>query len=169
MSYRTGMGVDVHRLARGRPMILGGVTIPSERGIQGHSDGDVLSHSLVDALLGAASLGDIGTHFPSSDPEYRDISSLVLLGHVLELIRKKGYQIQNTDSTIILQSPKLSPYITAMKEKVAETIGCDPDDVSVKATTTDYLGFLGTGEGIAALSTVLISGNHFSGRRDRKV
>ncbi|HKJ69876.1 MAG TPA: 2-C-methyl-D-erythritol 2,4-cyclodiphosphate synthase [bacterium] len=157
MSYRTGIGVDVHRLVRGRPMILGGVTISSERGIEGHSDGDVLSHSLVDALLGAASSGDIGSHFPSSDPKYRDISSLVLLGHVLELIREQGYEIQNTDSTIIVQSPKLAPYITAMKEKVAGALGCDPDAVSVKATTTDYLGFLGTGEGIAALSTVLIT------------
>jgi len=138
-------------------MILGGVTISSERGIEGHSDGDVLSHSLVDALLGAASSGDIGSHFPSSDPKYRDISSLVLLGHVLELIREQGYEIQNTDSTIIVQSPKLAPYITAMKEKVAGALGCDPDAVSVKATTTDYLGFLGTGEGIAALSTVLIT------------
>ncbi len=157
MSYRTGIGVDVHRLVRGRPMILGGVTIPAECGIEGHSDGDVLCHSLVDALLGAANLDDIGTHFPSSDPEYKDISSLTLLGRVFALIRKEGYQIRNTDSTIIVQSPRLSPYISAMKNRVAEAIGCDPDDISVKATTTDYLGFLGTGEGIAALSTVLIS------------
>ncbi len=158
MTFRTGLGVDVHPLVRGRALILGGIKVKSEFGIEGHSDGDILSHSLVDALLGAVGLGDIGSHYPSSNPEYKDISSLVMLRESLALCQENGYHLVNTDSTIILQSPKLSPYIPSIKTSLADALECDEKVISVKATTTDHLGFIGKGEGIAALTTVLISG-----------
>jgi len=157
MTFRTGLGVDVHPLVTGRDLILGGVKVQSEFGIEGHSDGDILSHSLIDAFLGAAGLGDIGSHYPSSNPEYKDISSLLMLRESRALCREKGFRIVNTDSTIILQSPKLSSYIPSIKTSLANVLECDEDVISVKATTTDHLGFVGNGEGIAALTTVLIS------------
>jgi 2-C-methyl-D-erythritol 2,4-cyclodiphosphate synthase len=153
---RVGFGYDVHRLVSGRKLILGGVEIAYEAGLEGHSDADVLVHSLCDALLGAASLGDIGRYFPDSDPRYRDISSLVLLQKTATLIREKGYCIQNTDSSIVAQAPRLSGFIDRMCENIATTLNISPDSVSVKATTTEGLGFTGTKEGIASYSVVLI-------------
>jgi len=153
---RVGSGYDVHRLVSGRKLILGGVEVPHETGLEGHSDADVLVHSLCDALLGAASLGDIGQHFPDSDPRYQNISSLVLLQETASLIRKKGYRIQNTDSTIVAQAPRLAGVIDRMRENIATTLNISFDSVSVKATTTEGLGFAGAKEGIASYSVVLI-------------
>jgi len=155
-ALRVGNGVDVHPLVPDRPLILGGVTVPSEKGIQGHSDGDVLSHAIIDALLGAADLGDIGTWFPSSRPDLEGISSQAMLEKVLELLDREGYRLVNIDATIILEAPRLSDYLPAMKRRLAETLDCDDKRISVKATTTDHLGFIGAGDGIAALATVLI-------------
>jgi len=155
-SLRTGIGVDVHPLVQGRPLVLGGISIPSEKGIQGHSDGDVLTHSIIDALLGAANLGDIGTWFPSSRPGLEGISSLAMLEKVLDLLGEEGYHLVNIDATIILEAPRLSDYLPAMKRQLSETLACAEECISVKATTTDHLGFIGAGEGIAALATVLI-------------
>jgi len=153
---RVGSGYDVHRLVSGRKLILGGVEVPHETGLEGHSDADVLVHSLCDALLGAASLGDIGQHFPDSDPRYQNISSLVLLQETASLIRKKGYRIQNTDSTIVAQAPRLAGVIDRMRENIATTLNISFDSVSVKDTTTEGLGFAGAKEGIASYSVVLI-------------
>lgn len=153
---RVGSGYDVHRLVSGRKLILGGVEVPHETGLEGHSDADVLVHSLCDALLGAASLGDIGQYFPDSDPRYQNISSLVLLQETAALIRKKGYRIQNTDSTIVAQAPRLAGVIDRMRENIATTLNISFDSVSVKATTTEGLGFAGAKEGIASYSVVLI-------------
>ncbi len=153
---RIGFGYDVHRLVSGRKLILGGVEIPHGTGLEGHSDADVLLHSLCDALFGAASLGDIGKQFPNHDPRFLNISSLVLLKQTASLIREKGYLIQNTDSTIVAQAPRLAGFIDRMRENIAITLDILPDSVSVKATTTEGLGFTGTGEGIASYSVVLI-------------
>jgi 2-C-methyl-D-erythritol 2,4-cyclodiphosphate synthase len=153
---RVGFGYDVHRLVSGRKLILGGVEVAYETGLEGHSDADVLVHSLCDALLGAAALGDIGQHFPDSDPRYQNISSLVLLQETATLIRKKGYRIQNTDSTIVAQEPRLAGFIDRMRENIATTLNISSDSVSVKATTTEGLGFTGAKEGIASYSVVLI-------------
>jgi 2-C-methyl-D-erythritol 2,4-cyclodiphosphate synthase len=153
---RIGFGYDVHRLASGRKLIMGGVEIPYETGLDGHSDADVLLHSLCDALLGAAALGDIGRHFPDSDPRFKDVSSLTLLQETASLVREKGYVIHNADSTIVAQAPKLSGFIDKMRENIAATLDIPHSSVSVKATTTEGLGFTGTGEGIASYSVVLI-------------
>jgi 2-C-methyl-D-erythritol 2,4-cyclodiphosphate synthase len=150
MDFRVGIGFDAHALAPGRRLVLGGVVIPHHLGLAGHSDGDVLVHAIMDALLGAAGLGDKGVYFPSSDPQYRDISSLVLLRRVGELVSLGGWRVSNVDATMLAQNPKLGPFIAAMKEQVSATLALPAGRVSIKATTTDYLGFTGRAEGIAA-------------------
>lgn len=150
MDFRVGIGFDAHGLAEGRRLVLGGVVIPYPRGLVGHSDGDVLIHAMMDALLGAAGLGDKGVHFPSSDPQYKDISSLVLLSRVADLLSASGWRISNIDATMLAQKPKLAPFIQTMKEKTGAALSIPPHLVSIKATTTDYLGFTGREEGIAA-------------------
>lgn len=153
---RIGSGYDVHRLAEERALILGGVQISYEKGLLGHSDADVLLHAIADALLGAAALGDIGRHFPDSDPKYQGADSRKLLSHVWGLLFEKGYDIINIDATVIAQKPKLAPYIEQMRQNIAETLRIDPSQVNVKATTEEGLGFTGAGEGIAASAVCLI-------------
>lgn len=157
MAVRTGFGYDVHRLVEGRPLILGGVNIPYPRGLAGHSDADVLTHAIMDALLGAAGAGDIGRHFPDSDPCCKGINSLNLLERVRAVILARGYMVGNIDSVIVAQEPKLAPYMERMADALAGALGTEPARVSVKATTTEGLGFAGTGEGIAAYATVLVT------------
>lgn len=153
---RIGFGYDVHRLVNGRKLILGGVEIPYEKGLEGHSDADVLAHAIMDALLGAAGLGDIGRHFPDSDPGYRGISSILLLGRVREKLAARGFAVQNVDSTVVAQAPRLSGHIDDMRKILAGALGMDRSLVNVKATTTEGLGFAGAGEGIAAYSVALV-------------
>ena len=153
---RIGHGYDVHRLVKGRLLILGGVTVSYERGLLGHSDADVLTHAVMDALLGAAALGDIGALFPDSDPAYAGADSLALLRRVVQLLRENGLGIGNVDATVLAQAPRLRPYISAMREKLAEAFGLPVDAVSVKATTEEHLGFTGEGLGIAAHAVALI-------------
>ncbi len=153
---RIGHGYDVHRLVEGRPLILGGVTIPWEKGLLGHSDADVLTHALMDALLGAAALGDIGGHFPDTDPAYAGADSVALLRHVMGLLRERGYRVNNVDVTMLAQAPKLKPHIPAMRERLAEAMGLELDAVNVKATTEEKLGFTGSGEGMAAHAVCLL-------------
>ena len=153
---RIGHGYDVHRLTEGRRLILGGVEIPWERGLLGHSDADVLTHAVMDALLGAAGLGDIGKHFPDTDPAYAGADSLKLLAHVAGLLAERGFTIGNVDATILAQRPKLAPHIPAMREKLARAMGVEPGQVNVKATTEEGLGFTGAGEGMAAHAVCLI-------------
>lgn len=150
MKMRVGMGYDVHRLTAGRKLILGGVEIPYGKGLLGHSDADVLVHAVMDALLGAAALGDIGKHFPDTDPEYEGVSSIRLLEHVGRLLDEKGYVIENIDATIVAQRPKMRPYIGQMRENIATALRIETDQVNVKATTEEGLGFTGTGEGISS-------------------
>jgi 2-C-methyl-D-erythritol 2,4-cyclodiphosphate synthase len=147
---RAGLGYDVHKLTEGRDLILGGVKIPYEKGLLGHSDADVLLHAIMDALLGAAALGDIGKHFPDTDEAYRGISSLELLRHVGKLLEEKLYLIENIDATIIAQRPKMLPHIEKMRENIAEVLGIEKDQINIKATTEEGLGFTGSGEGISA-------------------
>ena len=151
---RIGQGYDVHRLVEGRKLIIGGVDIPYEKGLLGHSDADVLLHAVMDALLGAAALGDIGQHFPDSDERYKGISSIALLKEVGKILQENGYMIENIDSTVIAQRPKLLPYRPQMAENIAAALGIEKEQVSVKATTEEGLGFTGTGEAIALLSSV---------------
>lgn len=153
---RIGSGYDVHRLTEGRKLILGGVEIPYEKGLLGHSDADVLLHAIADALLGAAALGDIGRHFPDTDPKYKDADSRKLLAHVLGLISDNGYCIMNIDATIIAQKPKMAPYIEQMRRNIAETLRIAISQVNVKATTEEGLGFTGAGEGIAVSAVCLL-------------
>ena len=153
---RIGMGQDVHRLVEGRKFIMGGVEIPYEKGLLGHSDADVLLHAVMDALLGAAALGDIGKHFPDTDEKYKGISSLQLLKHVSLLLEEKEYSIINIDATIVAQRPKMRPYIDQMRENIASVVGIDVDRVNVKATTEEGLGFTGEGLGISADAICLI-------------
>lgn len=153
---RIGHGYDVHRLVEGRPLILGGVTIPYEKGLLGHSDADVLLHAVSDALLGAAGLGDIGKHFPDTDPQYKGADSLELLKVVVSRVREKGYRISNIDVTMIAQKPKLRPHIEAMEQNIASAVGIDFDRVNVKATTEEQLGFTGTGEGMRCHAVCLL-------------
>ncbi len=164
---RIGQGYDVHRLAEGRDLILGGVKIPYEKGLLGHSDADVLVHAVMDALLGAAALGDIGQHFPDTDPAYKGISSLELLRRVGGLLEERGYVIENIDSTIIAQRPKLAAYRPQMADNIAAALHIAPDQVSVKATTEEGLGFSGRGEGIAAQAVALLitAGDYCGGDR----
>lgn len=154
---RIGHGYDVHRLTEGRELILGGVNIPFEKGLLGHSDADVLAHAVMDALLGAAALGDIGKLFPDTDPAYEGADSMVLLKRVAEVLEEKGYAVGNVDATVVAQRPKLSAYIPAMRENLARAMGAGADRVSVKATTEERLGFTGSGEGIAAHAVALIT------------
>jgi 2-C-methyl-D-erythritol 2,4-cyclodiphosphate synthase len=153
---RIGNGFDAHAFADGRRLVLGGVEIAHPRGLAGHSDADVLLHAVIDALLGAAALGDIGALFPSSDPQWAGASSLDLLGRALEVVRAHGHAIVNVDCTVIAQEPKLAPHIQAMRQAIAAALAADVPQVSVKATTSDGMGFTGRGEGIAAFATVLL-------------
>ncbi len=153
---RIGHGYDVHRLVPGRKLILGGVEIPWERGLLGHSDADVLTHAVMDALLGAAALGDIGQFFPDTDPKYEGASSLLLLGEVGRRLNEAGYEIENVDATVLAQRPKLAPHIEKMRAALAGALGASPEKISVKATTEEGLGFTGSGEGIAAHAVCLI-------------
>jgi 2-C-methyl-D-erythritol 2,4-cyclodiphosphate synthase len=153
---RVGQGFDVHQLVEGRKCIIGGVTIPYEKGLLGHSDADVLLHAISDAILGALGLGDIGKHFPDTAAEFKDADSLVLLKHVWQLAKDRGYRLGNIDSTIIAQKPKMAPYIPQMAEIIAAALNAKLDQVNVKATTTEQLGFTGRGEGIAAQSVVCL-------------
>lgn len=153
---RIGIGFDVHKLVEGRKLVLGGVIIPFEKGLLGHSDADVLVHAINDALLGACALGDIGRHFPDTDPDYKDISSIVLLKKVKNLLSDKGYKIINIDSVICAERPKLAPYIDKMRKNIAKALDISVEQISVKATTTEELGFEGKGEGISAYAVCLI-------------
>jgi len=153
---RIGTGFDVHAFAAGRRLVIGGVTIAHDRGLVGHSDADVLLHAISDALLGALSLGDLGMHFPDTDARYAGADSRALLRHVMSLVAQRGYDIGNVDATIIAQAPKLAPHIPAMRANIAADLGCDQERISVKATTTEHLGFTGRGEGIAAQAVALI-------------
>ncbi len=154
--FRIGHGYDVHRLTEGRKLILGGVEIPFEKGLLGHSDADVLTHAVMDAVLGAAALGDIGKHFPDHDEKYRGADSIALARKTAELLREAGYTVANLDATVLCQRPKLAPHIPAMRENIARAYGIAVDAVSVKATTEEGLGFTGSGEGIAAHAVALI-------------
>ena len=156
MHMRIGMGYDVHRLVEERELIIGGEKIEYEYGLLGHSDADVLLHAVMDALLGAAALGDIGTHFPDSDERYRGISSLRLLAYVDQLLEENGYSVGNIDATIIAQKPKMAPYIPKMRENIASTLGLELNRVNVKATTEEGLGFTGSGEGISAQAVCIL-------------
>ena len=155
-SFKIGHGYDVHRLVEGRALILGGVDIPHEKGLLGHSDADVLLHAVMDAVLGALALGDIGKHFPDTDEKYRGADSVALCRAVATMMQDAGYAVGNMDATVIAQRPKLSPYIPKMKENVALAFGCDPSQVNIKATTEEGLGFTGSGEGIAAHAVCLL-------------
>jgi len=156
MSYRIGFGVDFHQLAEGRELWLGGVQIPHAKGSLGHSDADVLLHAICDALLGALNLGDIGLHFPNTDAAYKDIDSKVLLQKSYALVRAKGYRLVNVDSTVCLEAPKIMKYAGAMRAAMAAVLEVDADDISIKATTTELMGFVGRGEGLMAYATVLL-------------
>jgi 2-C-methyl-D-erythritol 2,4-cyclodiphosphate synthase len=157
MTVRIGNGFDVHALVHGRPLVIGGVTIPFDRGLAGHSDADVLLHAIADAVLGALALGDLGAHFPDSEPRWKDADSRGLLRHVVGLARERGYALGNLDATVVAQSPRLAPHVATMRANIAQDFDCEVDRVSVKATTTEGLGFAGRQEGIAALATVLLS------------
>jgi 2-C-methyl-D-erythritol 2,4-cyclodiphosphate synthase len=156
MAYRIGFGVDFHQLAEGRAFVIGGVEVSHNKGAVGHSDADVLLHAICDALLGAANLGDIGVHFPDTDSKYKNIDSKILLKQTLGLIQQKNYQVVNIDSTLCLQEPKIKPYIQQMQKAIAETIGTSEDNISIKATTTEQMGFVGRKEGVVAYATVLL-------------
>ncbi|MFP7480041.1 2-C-methyl-D-erythritol 2,4-cyclodiphosphate synthase [Terribacillus saccharophilus] len=154
--FRIGQGFDVHAFAEDRPCIIGGITIPYELGLLGHSDADVLLHTIADACLGALALGDIGKHFPDTDPAFKDADSEVLLRHVWQLVKEKGYKLGNLDCTVIAQAPKMAPYIDQIRENIAGMLDAEPDQINVKATTTEQLGFTGRKEGIAAQAVVLL-------------
>ncbi|HEX9830811.1 MAG: 2-C-methyl-D-erythritol 2,4-cyclodiphosphate synthase [Thermodesulfobacteriota bacterium] len=154
--HRVGIGFDAHRFLKGRKLILGGVEIPYELGLEGHSDADVLTHAICDALLGAIGEGDIGTHFPESDSKYKGISSLVLLKETLTLLNLKGNRVENIDSVVVCEEPKLKPYISQIKKRLASIIGVPEEFLGIKATTTDGMSFTGRGEGIAAYAVVLV-------------
>jgi len=153
---RVGIGYDVHRLVSGRKLVLGGETIPFEKGLLGHSDADVLIHALCDAILGSAGLGDIGRHFPDNNPEYKDISSLIILEKTCTCLRQSGYDLVNADMTVIAEAPKIMPYQEKMKKNIATATGLGPGQINIKATSTEGLGFTGKGEGIGAMCVVLI-------------
>lgn len=154
--FRIGQGFDVHAFAEGRPLILGGITIPHDRGLIGHSDADVLLHTVTDAALGAIGEGDIGHHFPDTDPAFKDADSAKLLEYIWKIVEDKGYVLGNVDCTIMAQRPKLAPYIESMRTRIAELLNAEPSQVNVKATTTEKLGFTGREEGIAAMATILL-------------
>ncbi len=154
--YRIGFGFDAHRFSEGRKLILGGLEIPFRIGLSGHSDADVLTHAICDALLGALGEGDIGTHFPDSDPSYKDVSSLTFLREVMKTLKSEGYEIENLDCTIVCESPRITPHVPAIKDSLAQITGLSGKALSVKATTTDRMGFTGRGEGIASYAVALI-------------
>ena len=156
MSTRAGIGYDVHRLEPGVPLWLGGVRVEHEAGLAGHSDGDVLLHAIVDAMLGAVGLGDIGAHFPSSDPQYRGASSLLFLRTAAGLLEREGWQVVNLDATIVAERPRLAPYVESMRETIANSAGLSPAQINIKCTTTDGLGFPGRGEGIGAMAVATV-------------
>lgn len=156
MAFRIGFGVDFHQLGEGRDLMLGGVHVPHSRGAIGHSDADVLLHAICDALLGAACLGDIGVHFPDTDMSYKNIDSKILLAESVKLIAREGYAVVNIDSTLCLQEPKIKPYVPQMQQTIASIIGITEKDVSIKATTTEQMGFVGRKEGVVAYATVLL-------------
>lgn len=156
MSYRIGSGVDFHQLKKGRELWIGGVNIPYKKGAEGHSDADVLIHAICDALLGALALGDIGTHFPNTSDEFKNIRSTLLLEQTIDLIKKENYSVVNVDSTICLQEPKVKQYTAAMQKIIASIVHVSENDVSIKATTTEEMGFIGKGKGIMAYATVLL-------------
>lgn len=156
ISLRVGFGYDVHRLVEGRALVLGGVNIPYQKGLLGHSDADVLTHAIMDSLLGAAGAGDIGRHFPDSEPRYKGISSLVLLSRVKKILAQKGFVVGNIDAVVVAQAPRLAPFIEKIETRLAEALRADPARVNVKATTTEGLGLTGAGEGIAAYATSLL-------------
>lgn len=160
MSYRIGSGVDFHQLKKGRELWIGGVNIPFEKGADGHSDADVLLHAICDALLGALALGDIGIHFPNTSDEFKNIQSTILLQRTMELVKQKGYSVVNIDSTICLQKPKLKQYTEEMRKNISEVTNVSANDVSIKATTTEEMGFIGKGKGIMAYATVLLMKNN---------
>ena len=157
MYIRIGNGFDVHALVAGRRLVLGGVTVPYERGLEGHSDADALVHAVCDAILGALALGDLGAHFPDTDPRWKDADSRTLLRHVASLALAQGWRVGNLDATLIAQAPRLAPHVPAMRANLAGDLACDIGEISVKATTTERLGFTGRGEGIAALAAVLLA------------
>ncbi|NLB80929.1 MAG: 2-C-methyl-D-erythritol 2,4-cyclodiphosphate synthase [Clostridiaceae bacterium] len=154
---RAGIGYDVHKLIKGRRLVIGGVEIPYNKGLAGHSDADVLTHAISDSILGAASLGDIGLHFPDTDGEYKNISSIILLGKVCQLIKTKGFAVINIDCVVVAQVPKISPFVMQIRQTLATTMGIDVDNVSVKATTTEGLGFEGKGKGISAFAICMLN------------
>ncbi|MDY0081918.1 MAG: 2-C-methyl-D-erythritol 2,4-cyclodiphosphate synthase [Ignavibacteriaceae bacterium] len=156
LNFRTGFGFDVHAFAEGRKLILGGIEIPFEKGLEGHSDADVLLHAICDAMLGALALGDIGVYFPDSDEKWKDADSKLLLKQVNELIKSKGYQVGNLDCVLAIQRPKISPYSDIIRNKIAEILGVDFGQISLKATTTEKLGFVGRDEGVVSFATVLL-------------
>ena len=156
MTIRIGNGFDVHALVHGRKLVLGGVNVPYERGLEGHSDADVLLHAIIDAILGALALGDIGTHFPDTDPRWKGADSRVLLRQVVGMASTRRFAVENLDATVIAQAPKLAPHVPGMRNNIAADLGCALEQVRIKATTTERLGFAGRGEGIAALATVLL-------------
>lgn len=153
---RVGIGYDVHAFSDYRALVLGGVTIPNEKGLAGHSDADVLLHALCDALLGAAGMGDIGRHFPDKDPAFKDIDSLILLERTMELVRSRGLAVANIDATILAEAPRMWPHIPAMRKNISRVLGVPPDDVNIKATTSEGMGFIGRREGIAAMCVALL-------------
>jgi len=157
-AFRIGQGIDAHRLIAGRRLVLGGVEIPFERGLEGHSDGDVLLHAVASALLGALGAGDLGTHFPSSDPRWKDAASARLVGEAMRLVRDRHFSVANVDATILAQVPRLAPHREAMETSVARALGCETSRVNVKITSTDNLGAIGRGDGIAAQAVVLLVG-----------
>lgn len=156
MSFRIGFGIDFHQLVEGRDLWIGGVLIPHHKGAKGHSDADVLLHAICDAMLGALSLGDIGLHFPDTDPAYKGIDSKLLLKHTYQLVAAKGYQVVNIDSSLCLEAPKIKPYVKEMEATIAAIVAVTPEDVSVKATTTEKMGFVGREEGLVAYANVLL-------------
>lgn len=156
MGYRIGFGVDFHQLAEGRELKIGGVLIPHHKGALGHSDADVLLHAICDALLGAASLGDIGMHFPDTDPAYKNIDSRILLEETMKLVQKENYRLVNIDSTLCLEEPKIKPYVDEMRRTIASIAGTGDKNISIKATTTEQMGFVGRKEGLVAYATVLL-------------
>jgi 2-C-methyl-D-erythritol 2,4-cyclodiphosphate synthase len=156
MSLRIGTGIDFHQLAEGYPLWIGGIQIPHHKGAVGHSDADVLLHAICDALLGALALGDIGLHFPNTDPAYKNIDSKILLSHCMQLVKDKGYQVVNIDATLCLEAPKIRPFVSTMQQTIAPLLGVSTDAVSIKATTTEKMGFAGREEGLMAQATVLL-------------
>ncbi|MCL2166893.1 MAG: 2-C-methyl-D-erythritol 2,4-cyclodiphosphate synthase [Clostridiales bacterium] len=154
--YSVGIGYDVHPLKEGVPLVLGGLILPWSKGLAGHSDGDVILHAIIDALLGAARLGDIGVHFPDSNPLYKGCSSVLLLKEVIQKLNREGYEVNNVDCTLVAQRPQIRPYVQAMRENISKASGADPDQISVKATTTEHLGFAGREEGMACYAVCSI-------------